>query len=69
MNALNSRARGRRQSEESMLTFRKNLAIQRMENVLGDQFVPRKPLKGPITRGASSVSDGEGVHGLETQSH
>ena len=31
MNALNSRARGRTQSEESMITFRKNLAIQMME--------------------------------------
>ena len=69
VNALNSRAHGRRQSEESMITFRKNLAIQMMENVLDDQFVPRQPLRGPITRGASSVSSGEGVYGLEIRPH
>ena len=36
MNALNSRARGRRQSKESMISFRKNMAIQMMENKLDD---------------------------------
>ena len=69
MNALNSRARGRRQSEESMISFRKNLEIQMMENVLDNHFVPRQPLRGPSTRWASSVSAGEGVHGLETRPH
>ena len=69
MNALNSCTCGRRQSEESMISFRKNSAIQMMEYDLDYQFVPRQPLKGPITRGASSVSAGEGVHGLETWPH
>ena len=40
-----------------------------MENVLDDQFVPRQPLRGPNTREASSVSAGEGIHGLETWPH
>ena len=69
MNVLNSHARGRRQSKESMISFRKNLAVQMMEYDLEYQCVPRQPLKGPITRGASSVSTGEGVNGLETWPH
>ena len=56
-------------SKESMISLRKNIAIQMMKNVLDDHFVPRQPLRGPIMRGASSVSAGEGMHGLGTWPH
>ena len=69
MNVLNSCIHGRRQCEESLIHFRKNLAIQMMENFLDNQFVPMQPLRGPITRGASSVSAGEDIHCMETRQH
>ena len=69
MNALISWPHGRSQSEEPMLIIRRNLAIQLMENVLDDNFIPRQPLKGLITRWASSMSAEEGVCGLETWPH
>ena len=69
VNALDTHGRAKGKVAESVLGFWKVMAIQMMENALDDQFVPRQTLRGPIMRGASSVSAGEGIHGLETRPH
>ncbi len=69
MNAWNSCPGERRQSKEPMLIFMRISAVKMVKNVLDDIFIPKQPLRGPITRGVSSLSAEKGIHNLETQPH
>ena len=64
VNAVNSRARARGVEGDAGLDFRRNLAVQMLENNLDQGFNNRSPIRAKNTRARASISAGEGTHAI-----
>ena len=62
VNAVNSRARARGLAAEPTLDFRRELALQLLENHVGVDMIPRSPTRARPTRGRVSTHAQAGAH-------